>query len=198
MISNLPVFREPTTVEKIFNRTFGYLVGLGLGPSHIYLLEVRGRKSGKLFSTPVDLLELQGTRYLVAPRGRTQWVRNAEAAGEITLKRGSARQKFRLRRNSRCRQTADPEGLPRQLQARSATLFSSSSRIARGSFRRGSFQLPRLRASTYLNLPAIFRITTNVFRKQQISACIKLKVMASSNILKRKDAQICQNLRTNR
>lgn len=97
MISNLPVFREPTTVEKIFNRTFGYLVGLGLGPSHIYLLEVRGRKSGKLFSTPVDLLELQGTRYLVAPRGRTQWVRNAEAAGEITLKKGSTRQKFRLR-----------------------------------------------------------------------------------------------------
>jgi deazaflavin-dependent oxidoreductase (nitroreductase family) len=97
MTSALPVFREPTTVEKIFNRTFGYLVGLGLGPSHIYLLEVRGRKSGKLYSTPVDLLELQGTRYLVAPRGRTQWVRNAEAAGEITLKKGSTRQKFRLR-----------------------------------------------------------------------------------------------------
>jgi deazaflavin-dependent oxidoreductase (nitroreductase family) len=72
-------------------------VGLGLGPAHIYLLEVRGRKSGKLFSTPVDLLELNGKRYLVAPRGRTQWVRNAEAAGEITLKRGSTRQKFRLR-----------------------------------------------------------------------------------------------------
>ena len=97
MNSPLPVFREPTAVEKIFNRTFGFLVGLGLGPSHIYLLQVRGRKTGKLFSTPVDLLELQGKRYLVAPRGRTQWVRNAEAAGEITLKRGSTRQKFRLR-----------------------------------------------------------------------------------------------------
>ncbi len=36
-------------------------------------------------------------RYLVAPRGRTQWVRNAEAAGEITLKKGRTRQKFRLR-----------------------------------------------------------------------------------------------------
>jgi len=97
MTSALPVFREPTPFERFFNRTFGYLVGLGIGPSHIYLLEVRGRKSGKLFSTPVDLLELQGTRYLVAPRGRTQWVRNAEAAGEITLKKGSTRQKFRLR-----------------------------------------------------------------------------------------------------
>jgi deazaflavin-dependent oxidoreductase (nitroreductase family) len=98
MNSPLPAFREPTAVERIFNRTFGFLVGLGLGPSHIYLLQVRGRKTGKLFSTPVDLLELQGKRYLVAPRGRTQWVRNAEAAGEITLKKGSTIQKFHLRR----------------------------------------------------------------------------------------------------
>ena len=97
MNSVLPAFREPTAVEKIFNRSFGFLVGLGLGPSHIYLLQVRGRKTGKLFSTPVDLLELHGKRYLVAPRGRTQWVRNAEAAGEITLKKGSTRQKFHLR-----------------------------------------------------------------------------------------------------
>ena len=97
MNSPLPAFREPTAVEKIFNRSFGFLVGLGLGPSHMYLLQVRGRKTGKLFSTPVDLLELQGKRYLVAPRGRTQWVRNAEAAGEVTLKKGSTRQKFHLR-----------------------------------------------------------------------------------------------------
>jgi deazaflavin-dependent oxidoreductase (nitroreductase family) len=97
MPDTLPVFREPTTVEKIFNRTFGFLVGLGIGPSHIYVLEVRGRKSGRLFSTPVDLLELNGKRYLVAPRGRTQWVRNAEAAAEITLKKGSKRQKYGLR-----------------------------------------------------------------------------------------------------
>lgn len=97
MTSPLPAFREPTAFEKLFNRTFGFLVGLGLGPSHIYLLQVRGRRSGKLFSTPVDLLELEGKRYLVAPRGRTQWVRNAEAAGEITLKKGSTVQKFRLR-----------------------------------------------------------------------------------------------------
>jgi deazaflavin-dependent oxidoreductase (nitroreductase family) len=97
MNPSLPVFREPTAFEKLFNRSFGCLVGLGLGPSHIYLLQVRGRKSGKLFSTPVDLLELQGKRYLVAPRGRTQWVRNAEAAGEITLKKGSTRKNYRLR-----------------------------------------------------------------------------------------------------
>jgi deazaflavin-dependent oxidoreductase (nitroreductase family) len=96
MNSALPVFREPTGVEKIFNRVFGFFVGLGLGFSHNYLLEVRGRKTGKLHSTPVDLLELNGKNYLVAPRGRTQWVRNAEAAGEVTLKKGSTRREFRL------------------------------------------------------------------------------------------------------
>lgn len=97
MTSPLPVFREPTAVERFINRAFGFLLSLGLGPSHIYVLEVRGRKSGKLYSTPVDLLEFQGKRYLVAPRGRTQWVRNAEAAGEISLRKGNRRQRFRLR-----------------------------------------------------------------------------------------------------
>jgi deazaflavin-dependent oxidoreductase (nitroreductase family) len=97
MNSSLPEFRAPTLVERGFNRVFGFLVGIGLGFSHNYLLQVRGRKSGKLFSTPVDLLELGGKRFLVAPRGRTQWVRNAEAAGEVTLKKGRTQRKFRLR-----------------------------------------------------------------------------------------------------
>lgn len=90
-------FRDPTAIERAFNRTYGFLVGLGFGLSHSYLLQVRGRKSGKIFSTPVDLLKLNGKQFLVAPRGRTQWVRNAEAAGEITLKRGSFRETHRLR-----------------------------------------------------------------------------------------------------
>ena len=96
-MNTLPTFRAPTTVERIFNRTFGFFVGLGLAPSHIFLLEVRGRKSGKIYRTPVDLLEFQGKQYLVAPRGRTQWVQNAEAAGEIVLKQGSQRRRYRLR-----------------------------------------------------------------------------------------------------
>ncbi len=89
-------FRQANAVERTFNRVFGFLIGLGIGFSHNYLLQVRGRKSGKLYSTPIDLLEVNGRRYLVAPRGRTQWVRNAEASGEITLKRGSFRRQFRL------------------------------------------------------------------------------------------------------
>lgn len=97
MNSPSPAFRAPTAVERIFNRVFGFLVGIGLGFSYNYLLLVRGRKSGKLYSTPINLLEHGGKRYLVAPRGQTQWVRNAEASGEITLKKGSRLSKFRLR-----------------------------------------------------------------------------------------------------
>jgi deazaflavin-dependent oxidoreductase (nitroreductase family) len=97
MNSTLPSFRAPSAVERVFNRVFGVVVGLGWGFSYNYLLQVRGRKSGKLYSTPIDLLERSGKRYLVAPRGRTQWVRNAESAGEITLKKGKLQQKFRLR-----------------------------------------------------------------------------------------------------
>jgi len=90
-------FRKPIAIERLFNRVFGFLVGLGLGFKYNYLLQVRGRKSGKLYSTPIDLLEVGGRQFLVAPRGRTQWVRNAEAAGEIVLKKGSSRQSFQLR-----------------------------------------------------------------------------------------------------
>ena len=61
------------------------------------LLQVTGRKTGRVYSTPVNLLQVGDKLYLVAPRGRTQWVRNSEAAGEIVLKRGSTRRKYRLR-----------------------------------------------------------------------------------------------------
>lgn len=92
-----PVFLEPKPIEKLFNRAFGFLVGLGLGMKHNYLLQVRGRKSGRVYSTPVNVLDVEAKRYLVAPRGRTQWVRNAEATGEIVLTRGRSVQSFRLR-----------------------------------------------------------------------------------------------------
>jgi deazaflavin-dependent oxidoreductase (nitroreductase family) len=99
--SNAPAFRELNLVEKLFNRAFGLLVGLGLGLKHNYLLEVRGRKTGRIYSTPINLLVVGlswsgGERYLVAPRGRTHWVRNVEAAGEITLKKGRTRQNFHV------------------------------------------------------------------------------------------------------
>jgi deazaflavin-dependent oxidoreductase (nitroreductase family) len=91
------MYAKPSPVEKAFNKLFGLLVGLGFGLPHNYLVQVKGRKSGKTYSTPIDLLEFKGKRYLVAPRGRTQWVRNAEAAGEVVLRKGFLRRHFRVR-----------------------------------------------------------------------------------------------------
>lgn len=90
-------FQTATPAERFFNRAFGFFVGLGLSPACNYLLEVKGRKSGKVYSTPVNLHEVNGKQFLVAPRGRTQWVRNAEASGEGTLKKRGRRRTFRLR-----------------------------------------------------------------------------------------------------
>lgn len=77
-----------------------YLVPKGRNPIHsaaswlthrgisIYgtrILRVRGRKTGEPRTTLVNLLEVDGVRYLVAPRGHTQWVRNLRAAGNADL-----------------------------------------------------------------------------------------------------------------
>jgi deazaflavin-dependent oxidoreductase (nitroreductase family) len=90
-------FEAPSAGERIFSRAFGLLVGLGLGLRHNYLLQVGGRTTGRVYSTPVNVLELNGKRWLVAPRGRTQWVRNAEVAGEVILRKGWRRQRVRVR-----------------------------------------------------------------------------------------------------
>jgi deazaflavin-dependent oxidoreductase (nitroreductase family) len=54
----------------------------------MYLLTVRGRKSGQPRTTPVVVIEQDGRRYLVAPYGIVDWVRNLRAAGEAILTRG--------------------------------------------------------------------------------------------------------------
>ena len=88
---------KPNPLEATFNRAFGWLVGLGLAPADFYLLQVRGRKTGRVFSTPVDVLRLGDKTFLVAPRGETQWVRNARAGGAVTLKRGRTATSFAVR-----------------------------------------------------------------------------------------------------
>jgi deazaflavin-dependent oxidoreductase (nitroreductase family) len=88
---------NPTAIERLFNRIVGALVRVGIGLPNMRVLEVRGRKSGKLYTMPVDLLTHDGHLYLVAPRGDTQWARNAAAAGEVTLRRGRTVHVHRLR-----------------------------------------------------------------------------------------------------
>ncbi len=97
MSNEVPYFKPPSSLERVFNKLFGLLVGLGLGLAHNYLLQVRGRKTGRLYSTPVNVLIRDGKRFLVAPRGDTQWVRNALATGEVWLKKRLMSERFQLR-----------------------------------------------------------------------------------------------------
>lgn len=89
-------FNQPATFARALNKLFGFFVGLGFGLPHNYLLQVRGRKSGRVYATPVDVLNRAGKRYLVAPRGHTQWIRNALASGIVSLKKGRRSEEFRI------------------------------------------------------------------------------------------------------
>ena len=69
----------------VFNGIVALFTRAGISVWGSRVLEVRGRKTGEPRRTPVNLLVLDGTRYLVAPRGHTQWVRNLRASGEGRL-----------------------------------------------------------------------------------------------------------------
>jgi deazaflavin-dependent oxidoreductase (nitroreductase family) len=81
---------EPGRFTLLFNRVVAALTRRGISVWGSRVLAVRGRTSGQWRTTPVNLLTHEGERYLVAPRGETQWVRNLRAAaghGELHLGR---------------------------------------------------------------------------------------------------------------
>jgi deazaflavin-dependent oxidoreductase (nitroreductase family) len=89
-------YREPGWFNrKVANPAVRQLARWGIGVWGARELAVRGRRSGELRSLPVNLLDHEGARYLVAARGETQWVRNLRAAGEGLLRVGRHRQAFR-------------------------------------------------------------------------------------------------------
>jgi deazaflavin-dependent oxidoreductase (nitroreductase family) len=77
-----------SAADRLNNWLFKGLLRLGIAPKGTYLLTVRGRRSGRLYSTPVVLVGQGNQRWLVAPYGEVNWVRNARAAGRVTLSRG--------------------------------------------------------------------------------------------------------------
>ena len=83
----MSVYHKPSGFVKLMNAFFGRLASIGLMPKDTVLLQVKGRRSGQTRSVAVTWVEHEGQRYLVAPRGKTEWVRNAKAAGgEVILK----------------------------------------------------------------------------------------------------------------
>jgi deazaflavin-dependent oxidoreductase (nitroreductase family) len=73
----------------IFNPLVAWLTHRGLSVYGSRVLAVRGRKSGQWRTTPVNPLEYQGQRYLVSPRGETEWVKNIRVSGGGELRGGS-------------------------------------------------------------------------------------------------------------
>src|SRR4051794_18418270 len=80
--------------RNVFNRTVAGLTRVGISVYGSRVLVVRGRTSGVPRSVPVNVLTYAGDRYLVAPRGTTQWVRNMRAAGHGELKLGRKTEPF--------------------------------------------------------------------------------------------------------
>jgi deazaflavin-dependent oxidoreductase (nitroreductase family) len=80
--------------RHVVNRAVRRLARLGLSPKGLRELRVRGRRTGEWRTTAVNLLELDGARYLVAPRGTTEWVRNIRVAGAGELRVGRRTEAF--------------------------------------------------------------------------------------------------------
>jgi hypothetical protein len=81
--------------RNVFNPVVAALTRAGLSVAGSRILRVRGRTSGSWRSAPVNLLTYEGARYLVAPRGQTQWARNLRVAGGGELLLGAKVEPFR-------------------------------------------------------------------------------------------------------
>ena len=87
-------YLAPDRAAKVFNALTKWLTARGISLLGSRVLAVRGRKSGEVRTTVVNLFTYEGQRYLLAPRGHTQWVRNLRAVGEGELRLGRRSERF--------------------------------------------------------------------------------------------------------
>jgi deazaflavin-dependent oxidoreductase (nitroreductase family) len=80
-VSSESHYQAPARGSNFFNNSVARLASMGISVYGTRLVCVKGRKTGQLRSTAVAPLSAGGQRYLVSPRGNTQWVRNLRAAG---------------------------------------------------------------------------------------------------------------------
>jgi len=100
--SSSPRYVVPTTpmgrrLARLSNGIVASLTRHGISLKGSRVLSVRGRKSGEWRSTPVNPLTYEDHRYLVSPRGQTQWVRNMRVAGGGELRLGRRVEPFTAR-----------------------------------------------------------------------------------------------------
>ena len=89
-------YRRPTKLMQALNRFVGWLASRGLTPSDTTTLEVKGRRLGMIRSNVVTWVEQDEERYLVSPRGESEWVRNVRASDGDAVIRRRGGQKVRL------------------------------------------------------------------------------------------------------
>ncbi|MGE3073694.1 MAG: nitroreductase/quinone reductase family protein [Dehalococcoidia bacterium] len=89
-------YKKPGIMVRVMNGALGLAVKLGMSPQGANLLTVRGRKSGKNMTTPVNPMMFEGAQYLVSPRGNTHWARNIRASHEGTLRLGRKKRPIRI------------------------------------------------------------------------------------------------------
>ena len=77
--------------RRVLNVLIVPVIRLGLAPADYRLLTAPGRRTGRRYTTPVRLVRVGGERWLVAPYGEREWVKNARAAGSVELRRGRRR-----------------------------------------------------------------------------------------------------------
>jgi deazaflavin-dependent oxidoreductase (nitroreductase family) len=95
-----------TWVRRVANKLVAPAARLGLAGKRMHVLTVVGRRSGRRYSTPVQLVVVGGRRWLVSPYGEREWVKNARATGSVELTR--ARKTERVRVEEVDAQTAAP------------------------------------------------------------------------------------------
>jgi deazaflavin-dependent oxidoreductase (nitroreductase family) len=78
-------YEEPNRAARAANAAIRWLAEMGISIAGTRALRVRGRKSGKQRGVVINLLTVDGVRYLVSPRGNTQWARNVRAAGVVEV-----------------------------------------------------------------------------------------------------------------
>jgi deazaflavin-dependent oxidoreductase (nitroreductase family) len=87
---------RPSRGRRVGDTIIGMFVRAGLVPS-TYLLTTRGHKTGRPLTHPATVVDQDGRRWLVAPYGQVSWVRNARAAGRVTLGRRGDRRDYAVR-----------------------------------------------------------------------------------------------------
>lgn len=106
-------YDKPGPVARAGSAVIRWLAEAGISIAGTQVLQVTGRKTGRPRAVVVNVLTVDGTDYLVSPRGNTQWARNVRAAGQVQI---GPRYRRRTRRVTEVADDAKPPLLHRYLQ----------------------------------------------------------------------------------